>query len=275
MKKEAVIVQRRGVKRKILALDYDGVIADSNYECLAVGFNTYLKFRNDATLFNGKKFTYGNFKKLIHDHKNTVDRYEKLRPFAIDAFCWYVILSILEENAKIKSQSEYNKIRNNLMPIYNEFVKEFYKERYRLQTENFEKWLTFVKPFKIVRSINQLKSRFVITIATNNMEKTILGFLRKYDIPVQTIADKKLGINKLKQLEYIKNKHKVGFSDLYFVDDQVLHFQNLMKLKVNCFLATWGYNNDEQKKYAQKIGAELLTEKDFYGKLIAKLDRKI
>ena len=46
---------------KVLALDFDGVIADSQYECLFVGFNSYLKLNKNTRLFDHKKFTFNNF----------------------------------------------------------------------------------------------------------------------------------------------------------------------------------------------------------------------
>ena len=251
---------------KILALDYDGVIADSQLECLAVGFNAYLKLNKNTRLFNGEKFTFKNFKKLLKNNKSSVEKYKKLRPYVVDAFCYYVILYIFENNIKIKSQAKYNKIRDKLMNFYDKYVEYFYDERYTFQ-KNYEKWILLLSSYKIINSIKKLNKKYIITIATNNNEKSIKGFLDKYRIPVKVIADSSISINKVKQIEFIKNKYNAKFSDIYFVDDQVSHFPNLLKLNVKCFLAAWGYNNEKQRKEAKKIGVVLVSENNFYEKL--------
>ena len=82
---------------KILALDVDGVIVDSQLECLFVGFNAYLDFNQNSKLFDGRKFTFDNFNFLIQKHRIEVEKYKILRPYVIDAFCYYVILHIIEK----------------------------------------------------------------------------------------------------------------------------------------------------------------------------------
>lgn len=254
---------------KILVLDFDGVIADSQFECLFVGFNAYLKTNPYTQLFGGKKLTFENFEIMKKKNKRAISQYRKLRPYVTDAFCWYVILHIMENEVRINNQNEYNKIRNRLMKIYDKYVRYFYNERYALQQKNFNKWLRLLRPYAIAKSIARLKGKYVITIATNNSEKSIKPFLREYNIQVETIADRSIGIDKLKQVEFIRNKHKSKFSDIYFVDDQVANFARLSKLGVKCFLAAWGYNNSAQRKKAEKLGAELLNEGNFYKKLLA------
>ena len=60
---------------KVLALDFDGVIADSQYECLFVGFNAYLRLNKNTKLFGGKKFTFNNFNNIKKKYKNTIKKY--------------------------------------------------------------------------------------------------------------------------------------------------------------------------------------------------------
>src|SRR3989338_10818211 len=96
---------------KILALDFDGVIADSQFECLVVGFNAYLKLHKNTGLFGGKNITLGKYSKIKKKHKKIIDWYKKLRPYVIDAFCFYVISHIMENNIKIKDQAQYAQLR--------------------------------------------------------------------------------------------------------------------------------------------------------------------
>ena len=176
-------------------------------------------------------------------------------------------MHIIDGNIRIKSQNQYNKTRNKLMKFYDGYVRQFYNERYSFQEENFNKFLKFMKPYKIVKRIKRLKNDYILTIASNNKRKGIAGFLKKYKIPIKTIADSDISTDKTKQIGHIKNRYNARYSDIYFVDDQVSHFPKLMKLGVKCFLATWGYNNAEQRAYAKKLGAVLLGEGNFYKEL--------
>lgn len=252
---------------KILALDFDGVIADSKLECLMVAFNTYLKLKKSSKLFNNTKMTFNNFNDLIESNKEIFDKYHSLRVYVSDGFCFFVICHILESKITIKSQDSFNKIRNSLMNYYEQYIKLFYKER-DITQRNFDEWLKLIKPYPVIKNIKKLKENFIITVSTNNREKNILPFLKKYLVPVKKIADSLISTNKAQQLEYLKTYYKSDFNELFFVDDQALHFEKLLKLKVKCFLAGWGYNNEEQRNYAESIGVEILNQDNFYRRLI-------
>lgn len=254
---------------KVLALDFDGVMADSQMECLFVGFNSYLKLHKNTRLFGGQKFTFENFNKIKKKCKKTTESYKKLRPYVIDAFCWFVILRIIENGIKIKNQSHYNQIRKRLMKKnYEKYIDYFYNERYSLQKKSLKKWLGLETPFKkIISGIKKLESRYAIAIATNNKMKGIQGFLAKYKIKPKVIADSNISTDKKKQLEHIKNKLNVNFDGIYFVDDQARHFPKVLRLGVHCYLATWGYNAKKQQEEAKSQGVVLLDESNFYDEL--------
>jgi len=251
---------------RILALDYDGVIADSKFECLAVGFNTYLNFESKTKLFDGERFTYENFKNKIETNKGLIKKYKSLRPYVIDAFCFYVIFYALENNIEIKNKSDYDNLRKKLIGLYEQYIKCYYPERSNFQ-KKINEWLKLLSPYKVTDAIKKLGEKYILTIATNNREKSIKPFLDKYEIPVKVIADSTISTNKVKQIEFIKNKYNAEFSDIYFVDDQVAHFAALLKLNVKCFMAAWGYNTKEQRKDAENIGVVPVSEKSFYKKL--------
>jgi len=257
---------------RVLALDFDGVIADSQYETLFVGYNNYLSFNRNTKLFDGQKITFDNFDKLKEKHEQTVERYKQLRHYVVDAFSFYVIFHVIENNIEIKSQSQYDEIRDKLMEgFYDKCVKNFYEIRYGMQDENFEKWLDLEIPFqKIIDDIKKLEKGYIITIATNNRERTVSKFLNKYKIKPRIIADSTISTNKKNQLEHIKNELKINFNEIHFIDDQAGHFPKLLELGVKCYLATWGYNTKEQQAQARKLGVVMLNEGNFYEELMNK-----
>ena len=257
---------------KTLVLDFDGVIADSQMECLFVGFNAYLKMHKGTKLFGGKRIDFNNYSKIKKEHKTTIEAFKKLRLFGIDNFCPYVFLSAIENKTKIKSQSDHIKQRNKMMPkIYKKYLKLFLKERAKLQKMDFNKWVRMDTPIeKIIYGIKKLQKNNIVAIATMNRKKSIIRLLKKYKIRPKVIADPTISPEKKKQLEHLKNKLKVKFNDIHFVDDQVKHFPNLLKLGVHCYLATWGYNTKKQHEEAKQLGAILLNQDNFYNILSKK-----
>ncbi len=251
---------------KTLVLDFDGVIADSQMECLFLGFNAYLEFNKSTKLFDGKKFTFDNFNFLAQKHRKSVEQYKALRPYVIDAFCYYVIAHIVENSIAVKSQEEYDDLRNRLSKdVYADFVELFHSKRKRLVENNINEWLGLVTPYKkVVSAIKMLSSSFDLAISTNNRKFAIDAFSRKHGINPKVVFDSSFGSDKKVHIEKIHNELGAGFDEIYFVDDQVRHFPKLLKLGVNCCLATWGYNTKEQHEEAKKLGVELLAQENFH-----------
>ena len=209
---------------------------------------------------------YYNFDRIKREYKTIVSQYKKLRPFGIDNFCPYVFLTAIENNIKIKSQSDHIKQRKIMMPkIYKKHLKLFLGGRAEMQKEDFNKWVKIDRPIRnVISSVKKLQKKYPIVIATMNRKKSIIRLLKKYGITPKVIADPTISPDKKKQLTYIKNKLKAKFDYIHFVDDQVKHFPNLLKLGVHCYLATWGYNTKKQQEDAKKIGAILLNQNNFY-----------
>ena len=155
-------------------------------------------------------------------------------------------------------------IQRNLKRI--KLVKKFFKKR-----ENLKKIIKNKKLPLEERFAAQLKlAKIPRNSATNNRKDSIQPFLKNYNIEPLIISDSKVSIDKKKQLKRIKNKLKVNFDEIHFVDDQVRHFSKLIPLGIKCYLATWGYNNEEQQEEAKKQGAIFLNKDNFYKELVKK-----
>ena len=143
---------------KLLVVDYDGVIADSQLEGLFSGFNTYLEFNKQTKLFGSEKFTFNNFNSKLKTYKKTFDKYKNLRPFLVDAFSYYVMMHILENSLKVKNQNTFNKLRDNLKnKFYYKYFNSIYKFRKNLQKTHLNEWLNLQKPYsKILSKLKKL-----------------------------------------------------------------------------------------------------------------------
>lgn len=254
---------------KILALDFDGVLADSQLECLFSGFNTYLKYFPKSSLF-GSKFSFENFDEKIKKYKKEIEEYKRLRPFIRFAADFCFIFEIMEQGLKVKTQKEFDKAREN-MSCPSEYAKEYYVTRGNIQNENMGEWIRIETPYeKIVEDTKKLGEKFKLTISTGNSIASIREWLKRKElnIPDKDTVDKNFAKDKIKQLTKIKEDNNVNFEDIYFIDDQVDHLIKVKPLGVKCFLATWGYNNKEQQEQAKKAGIILINKDNYYDMLM-------
>lgn len=258
---------------KILALDFDGVIVDSAWECLFISYNAYFKVykRKERDFFEGEPFTFENWENIKKRYKKEVEYYRIMRPYIRGANDYGLIIKLMEEKKIIENQKEFDKYRKSVDFDFEAFHQEFYKERDRLQELDFKAWFNLEPAYpKIVEGIKQLLERGTkIIITTSNRLKSITpSFAPEYlgfEIKQGDILDKRFGEDKSEQMKHIVKSYNIKFEDICFVDDQVNHLIQTRPLGVKVLLAGWSYATDIQKEEACKQNIPLIErEEDFY-----------
>lgn len=258
---------------KILALDFDGVIVDSVLDSLFVGHNTYLRLygREVKKNFGGELFTFENWEKIKRNYQKEIKYYRTLRPYVRGATDYGLIQKLMEEKKVIESQEEFDSYRNSVDFDFEDYEKEFYKERERLQNIDYRAWFNLEPPYpKIIQGMKKLlEEEIKIVIATSNRRKAITkSFTPEYfgfTIDPKDILDKRFGEDKSEQMRHIVKFYKVNFEDIYFVDDQVSHLIQTRPLGIKVILAGWSYATEAQKEEARKQDILVIErEEDFY-----------
>ena len=258
---------------KILALDFDGVIVDSVLDSLFVGHNTYLRLygREVKKNFGGELFTFENWEKIKRNYQKEIKYYRTLRPYIRGATDYGLIQKLMEEKKVIESQEEFDNYRNSIDFDFEDYEKEFYKERERLQNIDYRAWFNLEPPYpKIIQGMKKLlEEEIKIVIATSNRRKAIMkSFTPEYfgfTIDPKDILDKRFGEDKSEQMRHIVKFYKVNFEDIYFVDDQVRHLIQTKPLGIKVILAGWSYATEAQKEEARKQDILVIErEEDFY-----------
>lgn len=258
---------------KILALDFDGVIVDSVLDSLFVGHNTYLRLygREVKKNFGGELFTFENWEKIKRNYQKEIKYYRTLRPYIRGATDYGLIQKLMEEKKVIESQEEFNNYRNSVDFDFEDYEKEFYKERERLQNIDYRAWFNLEPSYpKIIQGMKKLlEEEIKIVIATSNRRKAIMkSFTPEYfgfTIDPKDILDKRFGEDKSEQMRHIVKFYKVNFEDIYFVDDQVSHLIQTRPLGIKVILAGWSYATEAQKEEARKQDILVIErEEDFY-----------
>lgn len=258
---------------KILALDFDGVIVDSVLDSLFVGHNTYLRLygREVKKNFGGELFTFENWEKIKRNYQKEIKYYRTLRPYIRGATDYGLIQKLMEEKKVIESQEEFDNYRNSVDFDFEDYEKEFYKERERLQNIDYRAWFNLEPSYpKIIQGMKKLlEEEIKIVIATSNRRKAIMkSFTPEYfgfTIDPKDILDKRFGEDKSEQMRHIVKFYKVNFEDIYFVDDQVSHLIQTRPLGIKVMLAGWSYATEAQKEETRKQDILVIErEEDFY-----------
>ena len=258
---------------KILALDFDGVIVDSAWECLFVSYNAYFQVyeRKEKDFFGGGPFTFENWENIKKRYKKEIEHYRIMRPYIRGANDYGLIIKLLEEKKLIKNQEEFDVYRKTVDFKFKDFHQEFYKERDRIQEMDFKAWFKLESAFpKITKDINKLLEEGTkIIIATSNRRRAIVQcFTPEYlgfEIKKEDILDKRYSEDKSEQMKQIAKLYNVKFEEIYFVDDQVSHLIQTRPLGIKVFLAGWSYATDIQKEEARKQNISIIEkEEDFY-----------
>ena len=246
---------------RILVLDFDGVIVDSMNEGLFTSFNTYIKFNSKTRLFGGEQFTFELFNKAIKKYKSQYLRFKKYRAYLKTALDYYFILAAVDKNAKIRNSEDFDEFKKKVSVDNNRFIDQFYKNRLEYMN-NFNEWIKLTPIYPHARAILKRFDKSNTFISTSNRKTAVERTLKHYkiDFDGKNILDNQVSLDKKVHIKIVKESKNVDYKEIIVVDDQV---QNLIKVKdfgVKCFLAMWGYNNEEQRKKAKGHGIGLINK---------------
>ena len=236
---------------KVIALDFDGVVADTEGECYAICIPAFRRMREK-----------------IDENQRVKRQFRKARSYVKQADCYYTVLKILQdpkENFDDITFQEFSKYRDKNEEKGKEFHKLFYEERAKLQ-KNIRNWLELNPPFKQVPKIlNKFRKDFPLVIVTSKDKASTKMLLESYGISVEdgNILPKEFSLDKKDQMRFISKKFDVPLRDIVFVEDNLEQLLNVNELGIKLILASWGYNTKEQRKEVKKLGINVTTIKNF------------
>ncbi len=243
---------------RLLALDFDGVIADSARECFAVALRTYAKLVPGSTLV-GDEVLYARFVELL--------------PLGNRAEDFGVALRALEEGVALPDQPAYDAFHQGLGDAWRaDFHRLFYRERRCLAEADRTAWLALMAPYAdFLAVLRRRAGETGLAIATAKDRASVRALLEAYGVadlfPDDRVLDKETGVSKVAHLERLHGSLGVAFRDITFVDDKLKHLDSAAGLGVRCALATWGYNGPREAARALACGYLVLSLDDAEARL--------
>jgi phosphoglycolate phosphatase-like HAD superfamily hydrolase len=248
---------------KLLALDFDGVIADSAPEAFWVALRTFAALRPETRLAAGRGALLARPSAPPLEAVTGDPLYAPflaLMPLGNRAEDYGVALAALEQGADLPGQSAYDAFRAGQSEAWlREYHERFYRIREALCAADREGWHALIAPYPpFLDLLRRRAGDAILAIATAKDRDSVAALLTSYGIgdlfPQRRILDKETGVSKEAHLVQLQRAEGVPFAEITFLDDKVNHLDRVRKLGVRCGLACWGYNGPREALAARARG---------------------
>lgn len=235
---------------KLVAFDFDGVIAETIKEWYLLGLKAFNHMAGD-----------------LESSRHVGEHFRLARSFLKNAEdCYFVFKSIKEGNVdfNIITQEEFNQ---QAQPFFKKEGKTLTKKVYTLRAEmrenDKENWLSLFSVFpEMISVLKKVMDRFEVVIATTRDKASVSAILEKHETFINShkIIGREFSIDKREQMKFITKEYDVSFKEIFFIDDILEHLKLVASLGITGALASWGYSNKQQLLEAQEKGITVLKK---------------
>lgn len=230
--------------KKILALDFDGVIWDSVGECFVMARRAYQNLYGLPCADLEAPFRRGRW--LVRTGGD---------------FLLILQLAMQDPDGDLSnySKSDFARLQKEKASECAEFETEFYGLRRKCRDENWGEWVSYQKPYPLfLEQLKDLRTYFdEVVVCTTKDSRSAQLLLESADLDF-AIWGKENGVDKGQQIADICSQRQVTAQQIYFIDDLVENLEQVAPSGAGCGLAVWGYNTPLERQHAQEAGYTLL-----------------
>lgn len=260
---------------QVLALDFDGVIADSAPEAFVVSLRTWAALRPHSPLAVQAAQLDGSAAPTAAAVRTAplYAPFVEAMPLGNRAEDYAVILRALAEGTPLPDQASYDLLRRGEDPAWmDRFHARFYAERDALAASDPEGWSALMPAYPGLLAVLRRRAMdSALAIATAKDARSVAALLARYGVAslfrAGLVLDKETGRSKTAHLEALHARTGVPFAEITFVDDKVNHLDHVASLGVRCALAAWGYNGPREREIAREHGHLVCRLEDVEQKL--------
>lgn len=222
-----------------LALDFDGVIADSIGECLILGYNAYGRYNRSGV----------QIRRLEELDAGRLNECRRLRSFIRSGEDYVYIQLALDKGFPIQDQQAFDAFVKKHLSLKDRFYDLFYEERELLSSTAESLWIELNPLYKGVKQfLSKYRAKDRLFIITTKQIKYALKILSGNNIYLkeENCFSTNGRNSKLNIIQHLLYKNKISSDRFYYIDDQVDTLAEVKESGVNCLLAKWGYTTGEQ-----------------------------
>ncbi len=239
----------------LIAMDFDGVIADSIIECAVVGYNAFATYR-------------GNNKTIISPDKinpRQLSLFKDTRPFIRSGEDYVYLYHAISEGIILANQGDFDHFKERHIDRKESYYQSFYSARQQIMTNYFKEWTALNPLYDGMKLFLNTMLNKIHIISTKGAKyiKTIL-LHNDINLKFDNIHSTEIGFSKAEILLKIMEEYNFSAQNTVFIDD---HLDTLIKMKLThtqCLLATWGYNTKKQREEYQDSELKMINLKQFY-----------
>ncbi len=238
------------MEKKILFLDYDGVLFDTLKE-------VYLVCRKH----------YKNISMLNSVDENEYHLFSKYKYLCYNIWMFYYYDPIIfncSNEAEIEEKF-FNALKKRNFEKENLFCDEFLKIRADLVRNNYDFWKNLEQPFEFfqaVKNIYQQNKTDVAIVSKKNKQSILERFeLNGFEINPNMVFAREFLTNYSTKGEFLSEfLEKNNYTSAIFVDDNINNINTNKNPKIKNILALWGNTAPYSKGgYSQKEAIELIN----------------
>ncbi|MBS2033714.1 HAD family hydrolase [bacterium] len=230
--------------KRVLALDFDGVIWDSVGECFVMARRVYTEMTGlpcsdlEAPFRRGRWLvrTGGDFLLILQ-----------------------LAMADPERDLTHFPKAEFEQLQQQKAYEMAEFAKAFYALREKTRDEHWDEWSSFQQPYPLLlQQFGELRKVFdTIVVCTTKDTRSAQALLASagLDLP---IYGRELALHKGDQIQALCREHGVTPAQIFFIDDLVENLDQVRPTGAACGLAAWGYNTSAERERAVIEGYPVL-----------------
>ncbi len=240
---------------QLLAMDFDGVIADSISECAVVGYNGY-------EAYCGNNITIKTPQEINTDQLN---KFRTMRPYIRSGEDYIYLFQALNDSINIDSQEDYDEFQIEYIDRKETYYQLFYSARQTLMTSNRDNWIALNPLYNGMGEFLQ-SLQYKIHIVSTKASKYIIEILKFNGIEFnpKLVHEAGRGLSKTDIIIKLMHEYNLSPSNMVFIDDHLDTLHKVESVSARCMLAGWGYNTNKQRSRCHKLSLELVDLQQFF-----------
>jgi phosphoglycolate phosphatase-like HAD superfamily hydrolase len=230
--------------KKLLALDFDGVLWDSVGECFVIACRVYQEL----------------YALPCTDLEGPFRRGRWLARTGGD-FLLLLQLALADPQVDLAEYevAQFEELRHRRATECQEFARHFYAERERSRLQQWKQWCSYQQSYpQFLEQLGRLEGVFAGTVVcTTKDEASVHSLLATVNLQLP-VYGRESTVDKGAQLKKVCADFGVGLSDVFFIDDLVENLEQVAPGGTHCGLAAWGYNTKAERERALALGFAVL-----------------
>jgi phosphoglycolate phosphatase-like HAD superfamily hydrolase len=239
--------------RKLLLVDFDGVLCDSSTECLLVAWNAFL----------GRDTISQGIVGLESIPPGVAARFRHCRGFA--KHVGHFIVPLWDTSNCLTTQDEFDAIYRTVPPsTLDGFARRVksYRRTFRLQRTS--EWLGHQGLYPGVREL-LMEPTIPTFIVTAKDADSVVSVLEHHGVGFERQRIFGDLTDKIATFDHLESCEAIPKADMWYIDDRLLNVIDGKRAGVRALWATWGYQTPGDDAAARQSGVLGLSLRDFLG----------